>query len=321
MSQGEEEHFGHSMGTSMANTCAQEALGAETKATSPFFLDARESQSFADYLWDDDTDAENEKLPHARRWAWYCRLPGCPEYNLAWSSKTNFLLHLYKTPIHRAHSATHTGQGRRCLGRAWRAETAFDFREPKRLPPNTDARFNAFNYSPLESSRTIRLIELFQETDGFQSPIICRIHHVSIDNEEVQYRALSYCWGDPVKTQTIFIEGKTIFVTKNLQNALRRLRTNCFCCCNHVCECSENPWYPETIDKHFTSPRLLWIDALCINQEDIEERGQQVSLMKDIYHELERQQSGWAKKETILFLPCVWFLALLKLRICEKDKH
>lgn len=271
------------LGTSMEDSLAQEISGAESKATNKFILDAIESQYFADYLEDGDTDSENEILPSTRRWTWYCRLPGCPDYYSAWACKTNFLLHLYETPVHREHSATQTGKGRRRLGRAWRQDTAYDLSEPKRLLPNADARLTAFNYSPLENSRTIRLLELFQETDGFHSPIICKIHHVSLDDETVQYRALSYCWGEPIKTQTICINGKTIFVTINLQNALRRLRTNYFCCCDLVCECSESPWYPETIDKHFTSPRLLWIDALCINQEDIEERGQQVSLMKEIY--------------------------------------
>jgi hypothetical protein len=53
------------LGTSMAQVFS----GAETNATSKFLLNAIESQSFADYLEDDDTDAENETLPPSRRWA------------------------------------------------------------------------------------------------------------------------------------------------------------------------------------------------------------------------------------------------------------
>jgi hypothetical protein len=47
-------------------------------------------------------------------------------------------------------------------------------------------------------------------------------------------------------------------ITKNLHDALLRLRLP-------------------------TQPRLVWTDAICINQEDIEERGSQVKLMGDIY--------------------------------------
>jgi hypothetical protein len=81
------------------------------------------------------------------------------------------------------------------------------------------------------------------------------------------------------------MNGKPYPIRKNLEIALRRLRTNQFCCCNLVCSCSDNPWYPGTVDTHFISPNSLWIDALCINQEDDEERSRQVALMKDIYRQ------------------------------------
>jgi hypothetical protein len=243
---------------------AQVFSGAETNATRNFFLDAIESQSFADYLEDDDTDAENETLPPSRRWAWCCRLPHCPGYNSAWSCKTNFLLHLYETPVHREQSATQTGKSRRRLARAWRAETAFDLSEPKRIPPIADCRMVAFEYSPVGNTRTIRLLELFQETDGFNSPIMCAISHFSLDDEKVQYRALSYCWGDNANTHTIYINGKRSDVTANLYSALLRLRTNYFCCCKLVCSCARSSQHPETLDVHFTSPPPPWIDALCL---------------------------------------------------------
>ena len=49
-------------------------------------------------------------------------------------------------------------------------------------------------------------------------------------------------------------------ITKNLSNALVSLR---------------RPY----------ESRLLWVDALCINQDDVEERSQQVSIMGRIYKE------------------------------------
>jgi Heterokaryon incompatibility protein (HET) len=74
------------------------------------------------------------------------------------------------------------------------------------------------------------------------------------------FEALSYTWGDPTEKHTISCEGKLIQVTRNLWQALHRLRL------------------PDT-------PRTFWIDAICINQGDIEERTSQVLLMDTIYWE------------------------------------
>jgi hypothetical protein len=74
------------------------------------------------------------------------------------------------------------------------------------------------------------------------------------------YTALLYAWGDIKITVPVRLNGQITFVTVNLQEALlnlRRLRS----------------------DVHF------WIDALSINQNDIGERGHQVSQMREIYSE------------------------------------
>lgn len=73
-----------------------------------------------------------------------------------------------------------------------------------------------------------------------------------------EFEALSYAWGDPAKTTPVFINDSRIMVSHNLGVALQHLR-------------------------HSHSSRNLWIDALCINQEDLEERNHQVFLMNRIY--------------------------------------
>ena len=73
--------------------------------------------------------------------------------------------------------------------------------------------------------------------------------------------ALSYVWGDPSVKREIFIGKTSVLVTDNLEAALRQLR-------NH-----------SRIQEGFR----IWIDALCINQADADERAVQVSRMKDIY--------------------------------------
>ncbi|KAK4448048.1 heterokaryon incompatibility protein-domain-containing protein [Podospora aff. communis PSN243] len=76
------------------------------------------------------------------------------------------------------------------------------------------------------------------------------------------YSALSYTWGTPEPKHTTTVNGQPFSVGTNLFNALRSLRL------------------PDR-------PRLLWIDAICINQQDDAERAFQVALMGSIYAEAE----------------------------------
>ncbi|KAI1658683.1 HET-domain-containing protein [Daldinia decipiens] len=77
--------------------------------------------------------------------------------------------------------------------------------------------------------------------------------------------ALSYVWGDQSIRREIIVDGIPVSVTASLEGALRELR------------------HHSRIQQGF----LLWVDALCINQEDLDERSAQVAKMKDIY------QAAW----------------------------
>jgi hypothetical protein len=72
------------------------------------------------------------------------------------------------------------------------------------------------------------------------------------------YHSLSYVWGSPRITRPILLDGYVFPVTVNLESALRHLR-------------------------HQLRDTFLWIDALCINQSDNQERTRQVQLMGKIY--------------------------------------
>lgn len=76
----------------------------------------------------------------------------------------------------------------------------------------------------------------------------------------IDFDALSYAWGAPKDTVPISINDKQVQVTKNLHAALSAFRRNGKMC-----------------------TRLLWVDAVCINQKDVAERSHQVQLMKEIY--------------------------------------
>lgn len=95
----------------------------------------RGSPAFDQYLTDNDTGSENSSLPPSRRWVWYCKLRDCPQYWSTWTCKSNFLLHLYESPQHRADTRIKTRQGRRQLSASWKEETAYHLSEPKKLPP------------------------------------------------------------------------------------------------------------------------------------------------------------------------------------------
>lgn len=111
-------------------------------------------------------------------------------------------------------------------------------------------------YQPLDShGEEIRLVTLQQ--GQFHDAIHCHLSKVSL-KEGPSYQALSYTWGQPNSTLEIYLNKRPHQVTTNLEAALRRLRLA-------------------------TTPRALWIDALCINQTDILERNSQVMHMNGIY--------------------------------------
>lgn len=120
----------------MRTTRTLEEMGIDLNDNTESFVSrCIAAQSFADYLTESDTDTENSTLPPTRRWVWYCQLPGCPKYYSAWTCKTNFLCHLYETPIHCEDDNTKTRESWRTLAKSWRKETAFDLSEPKESPP------------------------------------------------------------------------------------------------------------------------------------------------------------------------------------------
>ncbi|CZR69106.1 uncharacterized protein PAC_19007 [Phialocephala subalpina] len=75
------------------------------------------------------------------------------------------------------------------------------------------------------------------------------------------YAALSYVWGNPGLTHRIIVNDQEMRVGANLEIALRALNTR-----------------PD-----FQGGFKLWVDAICINQDNYEERGRQVSKMREIY--------------------------------------
>lgn len=106
------------------------------------------------------------------------------------------------------------------------------------------------------NGRTFRLLRIVPAIDQHQQ-LECTCHLYNIDGAP-QYEALSYVWGSPTPSVEILCNGQTVEIGPELSYALRRLRL-----------------------RH--SPRIIWADALCINQQDDAEKSHQVPLMGSIY--------------------------------------
>jgi hypothetical protein len=102
----------------------------------------------------------------------------------------------------------------------------------------------------------IRVLQLLTGTND--DPVVGELRIIELD-ANLAYCALSYMWGDPkVKTVIEVDQNKQFSVTKNAEAALRDIR-----------------------NAH--GAVLIWIDAICINQGNIDERNHQVKLMQQIY--------------------------------------
>lgn len=115
-----------------------------------------------------------------------------------------------------------------------------------------------YSYRPLSSTRSTRVL-LLQPNADHNAELCCVLEEISLDAAPIRrYNALSYVWGAKTGTRPLYSEGKTVLITPNCEKALRRLR-------------------------HATKLVTLWVDAICINQRDLNERAKQVSLMGDVY--------------------------------------
>jgi len=109
-----------------------------------------------------------------------------------------------------------------------------------------------------EGCNRVRLLTLLPGVSGDEITVTLRMVDLNALNH-TKYEALSYVWGSEKDPIAITVGRRwSLNVSQNLDAALKHLRFE-------------------------AEPRVLWVDAICINQEDLQERAQQVSLMGDIY--------------------------------------
>lgn len=140
------------------------------------------------------------------------------------------------------------------------------------IPRVTVPGLKSYEYSALQGPTWVRLLSL---APGIGDEVSCNIQHVDLDTAP-EYEALSYVWGSPEKSCRLVVQQVStgssqtspcqLNITASLYTALRDLRS--------------------ADDKK--ERRILWADAVCINQDDIVERNIQVQMMGEIYRSASR---------------------------------
>lgn len=137
-------------------------------------------------------------------------------------------------------------------------------------------------YTPIHSSdREIRLLQL--APGSYNDRLVITLIPAYLKNSPPpQYEALSYVWGIEKSPTPALVNNSPCTITANLDVALRSLRKS-------------------------NQARILWVDAMCINQDDTEEKKHQVQMMSQIYRMAARVVVwlGPADKTSNMLLDCV----------------
>jgi len=121
----------------------------------------------------------------------------------------------------------------------------------------------SFEYDDLDlEGPAFRLLRL---RSGEGPDIHCELFQAQVQEREsaISYEALSYTWGSTETTDGITLDGKGLDITRNLYLALQHLR-------------------------YRDHDRIMWVDAICINQSNHKERGHQVQQMGAIYQQADQ---------------------------------
>ena len=126
--------------------------------------------------------------------------------------------------------------------------------------------------------------------------IKCQLKHVGVGS---QHACLSYMWGSPEPRKQILINGKRFSVRHNLWKFLDLAR-----------------WRNET--------QPIWIDAICIDQDNIEERDHQVQMMRERYRSAKEVlvwlgEGEWGIKVALKMMDGKWIKRPRRLGTIKKD--
>ena len=115
-----------------------------------------------------------------------------------------------------------------------------------------------FEYSPFQPG----LIRILAVENCSSANVECTLHLINLEDYEPPWYALSHVWGTAERNHKILLNGKSFYVTPNLLAALKAL---------------------DALQKKENGTALIWIDAICINQDDEQEKAAQVPIMDRIF--------------------------------------
>lgn len=141
----------------------------------------------------------------------------------------------------------------------------------------TMAQYDVYQHLPLrgDGRQSVRVMSLLPAESNTEQLCVF-LQELSLEKLR-DIEALSYVWGDAKDLKSILVtqpgsaDFTITYITANLDEALRALRLK-------------------------TVIRLLWVDAVCINQPDTKEKEGQIELMSRIYSEVQRCL-GWVGPE------------------------
>lgn len=119
-----------------------------------------------------------------------------------------------------------------------------------------------FRWRMLDKNRQeIRVLDLDAGTED--SPLSGQLHVFLDEPDKASYETISYVWGDATLVASISLDGELVRIPASAASALSRMRL------------------PST-------SRTLWIDCICIDQHDDDEKGHQVGMMADVFQSSSR---------------------------------
>lgn len=123
-----------------------------------------------------------------------------------------------------------------------------------------------------EGMKEIRLIHLYP--GSLAEALACSMEYTPLqDDNHTRFECLSYCWGDQKSISVITVSCP-----------VQRLTTSHTATVEHLLPLGSSLYSAMRNLRPKSGPaRVLWIDAICINQKDLNERSQQVGIMREIY--------------------------------------
>ncbi|KAF7192010.1 Heterokaryon incompatibility protein 6, OR allele [Pseudocercospora fuligena] len=148
----------------------------------------------------------------------------------------------------------------------WLRKIRQDFGSQSATTPTPSVTTKGYDYQPLSTeSRQLRVLRFEKKRTLPFRRLRFKVETLLLDADQREpYYAISYAWGDNPGLASIVLDGQEALVPDSAEEALRGI----------LRVISRDDGHQAT---------LIWIDAVCINQDDLEEKSHQVAMMGRVY--------------------------------------